>query len=173
MTGDDLAAAKASGWKVETAPKSAAPLRPRLALAARPMITGTPTPWDIVRWLQDQGIVPLPCRPKSKRPIKQISRRDIYGDHAPPGDSFHEATPERMAAVKAWWSNADFHQQATVRDESISIDLNPGWNSGQQLAVIDIDAAGLREAIENAPALVQCPVITGKKGAKVLAFLFS
>ncbi len=115
--------------------------------------------------------MPLPCRAKSKSPIPQISRRGIYGDDAPAGDSFHVPTPERMAAVKAWWSNEDYHREATVKDVSISVPLHPGWHDGKQVIVLDIDDASLRDAVANAPALQRCPVNVGKKGSKLFAFL--
>ncbi len=171
MIEDPFAAAKASGFTVEHSQAGVKVPPPRPPPAARTATTEPPTPLEIVRWLQDQGITPLPCRPKSKSPIPQISRRGIYGDSAPPGDSFHSPTPERMAKVREWWSNKDFHRQATVKDESISIDLHPGWCGDRQLIILDIDEASLRDAIENAAALQQCPVVTGKKGAKVLAVL--
>lgn len=134
-------------------------------------MSGTRTPLDVVRWLREQGITPLPCRPKSKSPISQISRRGIYGDNAPAGDSFHVPTPERMAAVRAWWSNEDYHRQATVKDCSISVPLHPDWNSGRQVIVLDIDDTSLCDAVANAPALEQCVVGVGKKGSKLFAFL--
>ncbi|WP_214084413.1 hypothetical protein [Methanoculleus sp.] len=172
IDGDSLAPAKASGWKIERVPKGAAPPpRPAPTPATRPAIKGSPAPLDIVRWLRGQGIMPLPCRPKSKSPISQISRRGIYGDNAPAGDSFHIPTPERMAAVKAWWVNEDYHQQATVKDCSISVPLHPDWNNGRQVIVLDIDDTSLCDAVANAPALERCPVGTGKKGAKLFAFL--
>jgi len=172
MIEDPLASAKASGWKIEKDPKSATPPpRPVPAPATRPTINGSPSPLDIVRWLRNQGITPLPCRPKSKSPISQISRRGIYGDRAPPGDSFHIPTSERMAAVKAWWSNEDYHRQATVKDCSISVPLHPGWNNGRQVIVLDIDDVSLCDAVANAPALQRCPVGVGKKGSKLFAFL--
>ncbi|MDD4138044.1 MAG: hypothetical protein PHT99_09170 [Methanoregula sp.] len=130
-----------------------------------------PTPWDVVQWLQDRGITPLPCQPKSKSPISQISRRGIYGDHAPPGDSFHVPTRERMAVVTGWWKNKEFHRHATIRDESISVPLHPDWNSGRQVIILDIDDARLCDAVTNVPYLSECPVGTGKKGAKIFAFL--
>lgn len=175
MTDNALDEAKASGWVVESRPKTKAP-RPRPAplpaISRQPATNRMPaSPLDIVTWLHAQDITPIPCRPKSKMPIAQISRRGVYGDGAPPGDSFHVPTPERAAAVKAWWSNTDFHRQASVADESISIDLHPGWNGDRQVIALDVDAARLRDAIENSPLLKQCPVITGRKGSKLLAIL--
>ena len=173
-TGDPFGDAKASGFQIIRSPKGAAPQPPARSAPAptsRPATDGPITPLDIVRWLREQGITPLPCRPKSKSPISQISRRGIYGDNAPAGDSFHVPTPERMAAVRAWWSNEDYHRQATVKDCSISVPLHPDWNSGRQVIVLDIDDTSLCDAVANAPALERCPVGTGKKGAKLFAFL--
>lgn len=172
--GDPFGDAKASGFQIIRSPKGAAPQPPARSAPAptsRPATDGPITPLDIVRWLREQGITPLPCRPKSKSPISQISRRGIYGDNAPAGDSFHVPTPERMAAVRVWWSNEDYHRQATVKDCSISVPLHPDWNSGRQVIVLDIDDVSLCDAVANAPALERCPVGTGKKGAKLFAFL--
>jgi len=171
MIEDLLTPAKASGWDIETGPKGTKPTRPRPTPATRTPTTRPPTPLDIIHWLHDQGITPLPCRPKSKSPISQVSRRGIYGDNAPPGDSFHSPTRERMAAVAAWWSNEDYHRQATVKDCSISVPLHPDWNNGRQVIVLDIDDASLCDAVANAPALEQCVVGVGKKGSKLFAFL--
>ncbi|WP_292731210.1 hypothetical protein [Methanoculleus sp.] len=172
--GDPFGDAKASGFQVIRSPKGAAPQpppRPTPAPTSRPATAGPITPLDIVHWLREQGITPLPCRPKSKSPIPQISRRGIYGDNAPAGDSFHVPSPERMAAVKAWWSNEDFHRQATVKDCSISVPLHPDWNSGRQVIVLDIDDTSLCDAVANAPALERCVVGVGKKGSKLFAIL--
>ena len=162
---------EASGFKVEIGPKSTTPAPGRQPTPARSRTTGAPTPMDIVHWLRGQGITPLPCRPKSKSPIAQISRRGIYGDNAPAGDSFLIPTGERMAAVNSWWGNEDYHQQATVKDCSISVPLDPDWNDARQVIVIDIDDVSLCDAVANAPALERSARATGKKGSKLFAIL--
>ncbi len=169
VTDNALDEAKSTGWVVESRPKTPAP--PRSTPAPRPMTTGTPTPWDVVYWLQSQDIVPLPCQPKTKRPISRISSYGIYGKNAPEGDSFHIPTPERVPVVRSWWKNEEYHRHATVKDCSISVPLHPDWHGGRQVIVLDIDEASLCDAVASAPYLAQCPVGAGKKGSKLFAIL--
>lgn len=128
------------------------------------------SPYEIVKWLEWNGITPLPCRPMSKVPIDQISTFKIYGGDKP-DDSFHVASPERMAFIRSWWGQEAFHLQAGPGDESISVDCSPGYNSLRRIFGVDVDTDVLFEAAMSSPELAKCPAIRGKKGVKLIGFI--
>lgn len=125
---------------------------------------------DVVRWLQAQGITPLPCSPKSKVPIWEISTRALYQD-TKLEDSFHNPTQERCRVISRWWNNDEYLLQAGPGDLSISIDLSPGFNQGRGILGIDVDTDALTDVFMQNPILDTAPAVVGKKGVKLFCFI--
>ncbi len=137
----------------------------------------------ILDWCEENGIVAVPCRPRSKAPIGAISRRGVYGD-APPSpaallarygrdrfgaqvrDSFHLPTPERLARIARFWQTPGVRLWGP-EVLSISVDMNYPTADGYTVACLDIDEDAFLPLLDRLP-FDRCPVVAGRHGAKAL-----
>jgi hypothetical protein len=130
-------------------------------------MTGTEAPrtaGDILRWLKRSGINrPLPCKVRSKATDYCVTSEGIYGK---PGiSSYLQQTPERDAVIDRFWEP----RQTWTRDlVSMSISADFVWNGGYHCGCIDVDTDDLLEPFWNNEILEPLPVISGKKGCKLL-----
>ena len=137
----------------------------------------------VLDWCDENGVVPIPCRPGSKVPIGSISRRGVYGDHPPSPevllarygrerfggvvrDSFHLPTPERLARIARFWRTPGVRIWGP-EVLSISVDMNYPTEDGYTVACLDIDDDACVSLLKR-PPFDACPVISGRHGAKAL-----
>jgi hypothetical protein len=137
---------------------------------------------DMLAWCEKSGVVPIPCRPRSKGPAGCISTRSVYGVAPPsPGDllkaygrsffgstvrdSFHVPSPERIRVIDAFWADPGVR---TLGPGSlgISLDMNYPTADGYRTACVDVDSDAYRDLFEERLFHV-APVVTGKKGGKL------
>jgi len=126
---------------------------------------------ELLVWLRANGITPLPCITRTKGPIEQISTRSVYGEC--PGDSFHIPTPERLDVINNWWGQEEYHKATGPSDQAVSIDCDPGYNSGRRVIGIDVDTDALFTAAIDCPQFLTAPAVRGKKGVKIFFFTVS
>jgi hypothetical protein len=135
----------------------------------------------ILDWLSINGIIAIPCRPRSKSPVSAISRYGVYQDHPPSAsvlltrfgrerfgrevrDSFHLPTQERLNAIERFW------QIPGVKGWgpdilSISIDMNYSTADHYTICCLDIDDEAHLPLLDD-PVFRACPVVAGEKGGK-------
>lgn len=118
---------------------------------------------DVIAWLRREDITPMPLRPKSKMPWHGITQEALNCD-----TSFLIPTPERLLVVNNLWDSQDW-QRATPKDIGISIGVLNEWNSGVYLAIPDIDNTDLVDDFSRSEVFSMCPLVKGKKGAKLIA----
>jgi hypothetical protein len=137
---------------------------------------------DMLAWCGQNGVTPIPCRPRSKGPAGCISTRSVYGDTPPsPGDllqtygrsffgstvrdSFHVPSPERIRVIEAFWADPGVR---ALGPESlgVSLDMNYPTADGCRIACIDVDSDAYRDLFEER-LFLRAPVVTGKKGGKL------
>lgn len=127
---------------------------------------------DMLSWFDREGILPLPCEPRSKAPLKMISSDGVYGwGQAPPDDSYHVATPERVDIIRAWWGKRDYFAQVGPHEVAMSIDCNPGYHGGRRVFGVDVDRDDLYTSVMSEPLLSTCPAVRGRKGVKLIGFV--
>lgn len=133
---------------------------------------------DIVRWVYSQKCIPIPCRPKTKKPILDICQyKDLENGYSYGlfNDSYHVASKERVEWINNYWNRwnslSDDIEMVQRLSETISIALNTGngWNNNQHLCVIDIDNTEFIDSF-NVDLFRDCPRVYGKKGIKLLFF---
>lgn len=124
--------------------------------------------YELVVWLQQNGITPLPCITRTKGPIELISTKGVYGEC--PGDSFHIPTPERLEVINRWWAQEHYHKTTGPHEQAVSIDCNPGYNSDRRVIGIDVDTDSLFDAALDCPQFLTAPAVRGKKGVKIFFF---
>lgn len=110
---------------------------------------------EILDWCRKNGIIPVPCQPRSKAPMGIISRKGVYKNNPPNErellrnydrrffgkvvrDSFHIPSPERLAVIRNFWDFSDTSAMDTKK-LSISLDMNYPTEDGFTIACIDID----------------------------------
>lgn len=139
-----------------------------------------PTAYNVVTWLEENGITPIPCQPKTKKPIQNISRDSLKkrmgiakSDISKDDDigSYHKPIPERLEIINKWWSNSEFHKDAGVEDESIAVDCVPEYNHNKKLVIIDVDTDELYKEFVDNELFKPMPVIRGGRGCKLLTFI--
>lgn len=118
---------------------------------------------DFVAWLRREGILPIPLPPRSKGAIKEISKEAIDGQ-----TSFLFPVEKRLQVVDTYWDSMS-HERATPEQVGMSIGVLKGWNNGAYMAIPDIDRWDLVDDFAQSEVFAQCPMVTGKKGAKLLA----
>jgi hypothetical protein len=137
---------------------------------------------EILDWARENGIIPVPCQPKSKAPMGIISRKGVYKNNPPDKrellrnydrryfgksvrDSFHIPSPERLAAIRNFW---DISNTAAmdIKNLSISLDMNYPTEDGFTIACIDIDRDDCI-TLADEKIFSGCPLISGKKGGKL------
>lgn len=146
----------------------------------------TETPYlagPVLDWCEENGAVPVPCRPGSKVPIGSISRRGVYGDTPPcpevllarygrerfgavVRDSFHLPTPERLDRITRFWQTPGVRLWGP-EVLSISVDMNYPTVDGYTVACLDIDDDACVSLLDR-PPFDACPVVAGRHGAKAL-----
>jgi len=122
-----------------------------------------PTALDVVAWLRREGITPIPLPPRSKGAIREISKGAIDNE-----TSFLHPVEKRLQAVDNYWGALTL-ERATPEHVGVSIGILKGWNNGVYVAILDIDRWDLVDDFAQSSVLAQCPMVTGKKGAKLLA----
>lgn len=118
---------------------------------------------DVLKWTNDNGILPLPCQNATKKPFVEISEPVLKTEGV-----FHIPTPMRVDIIKDIWNNVD----EVIKNKSglnIAIDTNCGWNSGKNFSFIDIDSDLYVSYFKfHFPT---CPVVYGSHGCKFMFFL--
>ncbi|WOF16667.1 hypothetical protein F1737_08175 [Methanoplanus sp. FWC-SCC4] len=140
------------------------------------------TAGDVVSWCRNNGVIPVPCRPKSKAPLGIISVKGVYGEN-PPGerellrnfdrrffgktvrDSFHIPSQKRLEIIENYW-NRPYTKSFTAGQISVSLDMNYPTKDGLTIACIDIDTDDLA-FLADEELFQKCPLISGKKGGKL------
>jgi len=125
---------------------------------------------DILLWCRNNRVTPVPCSPRSKKPVSAISRRTLYGDD-PGGSGFLTPTPERLSAIASFWER--YAEMYNYNHVSVSLVADPGYNDGRNLCCLDIDTDDFVAVFLSNPFFTACPAITGGKGVKVFFFLDS
>lgn len=137
---------------------------------------------EVVSWCRKNGIIPIPCQPKSKAPLGIISKKGIYKKNPPSkeellriydrrffgknvSDSFHVPSPKRILAINNFWDSHSL-ENMDERTISISLDMNYPTNDGYTIACIDIDSDSHKGLSEINP-FIKCPLVGGKKGGKI------
>ncbi|MBP2133832.1 hypothetical protein J2128_001786 [Methanomicrobium sp. W14] len=137
---------------------------------------------EVVFWCKKNGLIAVPCRPKSKAPLGIISRKGVYGKN-PPGerellklydrrsfgktvrDSFHVPSPERINKIRDFWEKPNTGKLDYTKI-SISLDMNYPTDDGYTVACVDIDSDS-HILLADEDAFSECPLIAGKKGGKI------
>lgn len=137
----------------------------------------------VLDWCDENGLVPMPCRPGSKAPIGAISSRGLYGSTPPAPaallatferdrfgssirDSFHLPTPERLRRIDRFWRTPGVRLWG-AEAVSISVDMNYPTRDGFRCACLDIDDDACLPLLERRPFDL-CPIVLGRHGAKAL-----
>ena len=118
---------------------------------------------EVIAWLRQEKMTPLPLRTKSKVPWYGITQESLKCD-----TSFLIPTAERLQVVNDYWDSRDW-QRATPKDIGISIGVLNGWNNGVYVAFPDIDNRELVDDFRYSEVFASCPLVKGKKGAKLIA----
>lgn len=135
----------------------------------------------VLDWLKENGITPIPCRPRSKSPVSAISRYGVYQNNPPSAstllarfgrerfgrevrDSFHLPTPERLAAIERFWQVPGVRRWGP-EILSISVDMNYPTSDQYTICCLDIDDEAHLPLLDD-PVFKACPVVTGEKGGK-------
>lgn len=118
---------------------------------------------DILDWCNSNGITPIPCQVRTKKPVVEISTQSIYGTRE--NDSFHNPTPERLAVIADYWNRPSVTKM-TRCDVAVSIDMSYPTTDGHTVACVDIDNMEYINLAEH-ELFKDCEVFTGKKGVKV------
>ncbi|MBN1166037.1 MAG: hypothetical protein JXA44_02780 [Methanospirillaceae archaeon] len=122
---------------------------------------------DVLFWCRDNRVTPVPCSPRSKKPVSAISKRTLYGDD-PAGSGFLTPTPERLSAIDVFWEQyGDVYNHNHV---SVSLVADPGYNQGRNLCCLDVDTDDLMTTFLSSPLLSRCPAVSGGKGVKIFFF---
>ncbi|MGA2885022.1 MAG: phage/plasmid primase, P4 family [Halobacteriota archaeon] len=122
---------------------------------------------EVIAWLRREDITPMPIRPQSKAPWHGITQASLECD-----TSFLIPTLARLQAVSDYWDSRDW-RQATPKDISISIGVLKEWNNGVYVAIPDIDNPELVDDFVRSAIFNACPIVKGKKGAKLIAKVVS
>ena len=137
---------------------------------------------EIIGWCRQNGIIPVPCQPKSKAPLGIISRKGVYRGNPPTKrellgiydrrffgktiqDSFHVPSQKRISIINSFWNSRDTAKM-NEKSISISIDMNYPTDDGYTIACIDIDSDDYI-LLADEKTFSDCPVIGGKKGGKI------
>lgn len=118
---------------------------------------------DILNWCDSNGITPIPCQVRTKKPIGEISTQAIYGTRD--GDSFHCPTPERLAIIRNYWNRPGV-SKLTRCDIAVSIDMSYPTRDGYTITCVDVDNWEYVDLADH-ELFQDCEVFTGKKGIKI------
>ena len=118
---------------------------------------------DILNWCDSNGITPIPCQVRTKKPVGEISTGAIYGTRG--GDSFHCPTPERLTIITNYWNRPGV-SKLTRGDIAVSIDMSYPTRDGYTITCVDIDNWEYVDLADH-ELFQDCEVFTGKKGTKV------
>ena len=135
--------------------------------------------FTILSWCNNNGVIPIPCKPLTKATITDISSASIYGIiHDENGkeidkmveyngkqikDSFLIPTPERLDVITNFWIK---HGECTITTVGVSLGTYYPTVDGYTIACVDVDNDEYNDIFE-LPLLSECPIFTGEKGGKV------